>query len=454
MDISIKDVGACRKELQVVVPADEVDAELEKAFEGVRGQVALPGFRQGKVPRSLLEKKFGKELKSDVANELFGKAVEKAVQEHQLELVSEPEVATPPEPPESGRTLEFSFQVEVKPAFELPPYKGLKVTKTVKPVTDEAVGRVLEDLRARRAVLKPLAGGAGFAAGDVMLATVRVKEGGAVVRTLEDVMVGGPAPRLRGFEAGGLAAALLGRKAGDVFEIDAVAQGGHEHAHGEGDEHDHDHGPARPVQLEIEAKDVKRRELPELDDGFARDLGEETLLGLRVSVRKKLAAAHEQEAEKEVGQKFVDQLVEQASFEMAPGPVKRALESRMERLVLELMMRGESEEAARSRVEAERDQVRSVIERDAKAWLIVEKLAKKEKIFALEDDVAKEIARIAEEQGTTPTKVREAFEAEGMIAEVRANILERKVLDFLRAHGTVTEARAEEQAGTGGEEGA
>ena len=95
MDISIRDLGGCRRELAVVVPASEVDAELEKAFDGVRGQVSLPGFRQGKVPRALIEKKFGPQLKEDVANELVGKAVEKAVKDHALELVSQPEIETP-----------------------------------------------------------------------------------------------------------------------------------------------------------------------------------------------------------------------------------------------------------------------------------------------------------------------------------------------------------------------
>ena len=134
---------------------------------------------------------------------------------------------------------------------------------------------------------------------------------------------------------------------------------------------------------------------------------------------------------------------------MPQGPVDRALEPRLERLVIERMIRGESEESARAAIEAEKDKIRKIVERDAKAWLIVEKLAKKEKIFALEDDVSKEIAKIAEEQGTTPTKVRESYESEGMLPELRANVLERKVLDFLRSVGTVTEAPADAEPAAG-----
>jgi trigger factor len=460
MDISIKDLGGCRKELAVIVPASEVDAELEKAYEGVRGQVSLPGFRQGKVPRSLIEKRFGHELRADVANELVGKAMEKAVADHQLELVSEPEVGTLPAPPEPGHALEFSFKVEVKPTFELPEYKGLAVTRTVKPVTDADVDGVIEDLRRRRGVLKPVTGEAGFAAGDYVITSMTVYEGDAVLTKADEVPLGGPHPGVRGFEIEGLKEALLGKKPKDTITVPAV-MAGHTHDH----DHDHDHGPEghahheekKSVRLEFEIKELKRRELPELDDAFAAEVGEKTLLGLRVAVRKKLGDAHEHDAEKEVEQRLLDQLVDRASFDMASGPVDRALTARMERLVIERMIRGESEQEARASVEADRGKIRDIVERDAKAWLIVEKLAKKEKIFALEDDVAKEISRIAEEQGTTPTKVRESYEAEGVLPELRANVLERKVLDFLKAHGTVTEVKEDAAAGPGsarGEEGA
>jgi trigger factor len=333
----------------------------------------------------------------------------------------------------------------------------------VKPVTDAEVDDVVEDLRRRRGVLKHLPEGVGFAAGDYALASVTVREGETVLKELQEVPVGGAHPQIRGFNVDGLAEALLGKKPGDVVALDglmAVDMHGHDHDHEHGDEdgHDHDHHhETKKVRLELKIGDVKRRELPDLDDAFAKEVGEETFLSLRVSIRKKLTAAHEKQAEKDVEQKLLDQLVDRANFEMAGGPVDRALGSRLERLMIERMIRGESEDAARAAVEADRNKIRDIVERDAKAWLIVEKLAKKEKIFALEDDVAKEIARIAEEQGTTPTKVRESYEAEGVIPELRANVLERKVLDFLKAHGTVTEAKedatAEHGAKAGGKEG-
>jgi trigger factor len=445
MDISIRDLGGCKRELAVIVPAGEVDAELEKAFEGVRSQVSLPGFRVGKVPRSLIEKKFGLQLKEDVANELVNKAVDKALADHELEFVSQPEIGTLPKPPESGQDLNFTFTVEVKPTFELPDYKGITVQKTVRPVTDEDVNRVVEDLRFRHGVLKPVPEGTGFATGDWALGDLVVKAGDEVIKEMKDVPLGGERPGVRGFQIEGLDGKLEGQKTGDVFTADGVmAVDVHDH---DDEDHDHDeehehHHETKPVQLTFTIKEIKRRELPEIDDAFAQEVGEQTVLGLRVSVRKRLTEAHERAAESEVEQKLLDALVDRAPFEMAQGPVERALKPRLERRVIERMIRGENEEAARAAVEAEKDKVRTIVERDAKAWLIVEKLAKKEKIFALEDDVAKEIAKIAERQGATPTQVRESYESEGMLPELRANVLERKVLDFLRSHSTVTEVPA------------
>jgi trigger factor len=245
--------------------------------------------------------------------------------------------------------------------------------------------------------------------------------------------------------------------------VEAVARARPPHAHEHGDEHhhhehEHDEPPVQPgdqVRIDLAVSELKRQRLPELDDAFAREVGEETFLGLRVAVRKRLEAARERQADAMVETKLLDQIVDRASFEMARGPVDRAVASRIDRVVLERMIHGEDEESARAAAEAGRDEIRRIVERDAKAWLIVEKVAKKEKIFAFEDDVAKEIARIAAERGATPTKVREVYESEGMIPELRANILERKVLDFLREHGRVVDAKEEAAAGSGaGDQGA
>jgi trigger factor len=205
----------------------------------------LPGFRQGRVPRALLEKRFGQELRADVAKELFGRAVEKALKDHQLELVSEPEVAARPSPPESGQDLAFTFEVEVKPTFDLPEYKGIEVTRRVRSVEDGDVDRFLEDLRLHRSVLKPVAAGTGFEPGDWALTRVTVREDGREPRTLDHVPIGGPRPAVKGFDVPGLAGLLSGKKTGDTFAADATAlrHEGHEGHEGHGWHGPRYHGP-------------------------------------------------------------------------------------------------------------------------------------------------------------------------------------------------------------------
>ena len=164
MDISIRDLGrlpegARRRRAR--------ERGRRRARKGVRRRsrpgLAARASAQGKVPRSLIEKKFGRELKEDVANELVGKAVEKAVKDHELELVSQPEVDTPPAPPEAGQDLSFTFRVEVKPTFELPEYKGVAVDEDRRgPSRTRTSTAVIEDLRFRHGVLKPVARGLGL----------------------------------------------------------------------------------------------------------------------------------------------------------------------------------------------------------------------------------------------------------------------------------------------------
>jgi trigger factor len=436
MQVSVTDLGSCEKQIAVVVPANEVDAEIDQALEKVRGQIALPGFRPGRVPKALVEKRFGGEIRADVSAELCERALDQAVRDHKLEVISAAEIDAAPQP-ETGKDLAFTMRVEVKPEFELPNYKGLAITRTVQPVVDADVDAVIEDLRKRHSVFRVVHDDEGFAAGDFAFGPIAVLKDGEVLHELEEGRIGGPNPGLVGFQTPGLAAALLGKKSGDVVEVEGTRS-----------------SDDAPILVRVTVRDVKRRELPVVDDAFAVEAGEQTLLGLRVAIRKELEHKRKHEADDALNEGLVDQIAAQTTFDLARRQIERTVDGRVEYMTRMLHMAGETEEKARVQAEGERDRIRKSVERDARAWLIVEKVAKKEKLFALEDDVAKEINKIAESRGMTPTEVREEIEREEGLPGIRASILERKVLEFLRAHAKVTDAGAAQAAGAGGAEGA
>ncbi len=440
MDIQTRDIGPCKKEVSVTVPSTDVDTELATAFEKVRTQVVFPGFRPGKAPMTMVERKFGDQVRADVTSELVEKSVREALTEQKLDVVSEPEFTGTPTPVESAKPFTFQFTVEVKPVFDVPAFKGLTIERKVKAVGDADIDRVIEDLRRKKAVVEPVS--EGYAPGDFVLVNLEAKADGASIRTMRDVPIGGDEPEIPDFTIEGLPVALAGKKAGDSVTVDAELLI-HNHGHddddgGEHDAHDHRH-EHKDVELTITVNEIKRPRLPELNDEFARGFDKDDVASLRADVRKSLEAAHKAAADAEVEQGLLNKLVEATPFEMAQGPIDRALERRLRQRTAERMVRGDSRNKAEADVDAEKAEVRKIIERDARAWLIVERLAKKEKIFALEDDVTKEIERIARQHDVTPTDVRTHYEERHLMPELRAEIIERKVLDMLRANATITD---------------
>ncbi|HYC77512.1 MAG TPA: trigger factor [Planctomycetota bacterium] len=434
MDIHVKDLGRCKKEISVVVPAEAVAKDLDEGMKNLRQQIALPGFRPGKTPISILEKRFGEEIGHTVAAELVQKAMERAVSERNLELVSEAELVEKHLCPKRGEPLTFTVTVEVKPDIEPAGYRGLEVERERKPVEDADVDRLLESLRRDHADLEPTS--EGFSDDDVASGTVRGEVGGKVFENEGVHLAGSGMGRLFDYDIEGYLDALKGKKAGDVLTFDGRVGAMHPHAEA-----------GLPAKVVVTIKDVMRPKLPAVDDAFAEKLGQPTVLALRTEIRKKLEEARDAEAERRLDESLIDRVIEKNPFEMADGPVARAVENRMHLIVSQLKLRGMDERAAVEEVEKRREEFRKEVERDARGWLLVEKIAKKEKIFALEDDVAREYERIARERGDTPTSVRRRYEEEGLTGGLRAEILEKKVKAFLRSHAKVTDRASEAAAG-------
>lgn len=432
MDISVTDLGRCKKEIKVSVPAATVTFELDEALKKLSQQVALPGFRPGKTPRSILEKKFGEEVAHTVAGDLAERAFGKAVADNGLELVSEPVLRDKHLHAHRGEDMTVVFEVEVKPDFDVTGYKDLVAERVRTPVEDKEVDEVVETLRKRHAAFEPV-GEDGYRTGDWVMARVRGEIDGRVVYDKDkEAIAGEQGARVLDFDLVGLEDALRGRRQGDVVKLAGIASDLFEDAALRG----------KPAEVEIVLGEISRARLPEADDALAEKAGKKTLLELRAEIRTKLEDSHEKAADHKLEEDLIDQILAKNPFEMAEGPVARAVAARTERAVLQGRLAGKSESEAAAEVEKKREEIRKAVERDARAWLVFERLAKKEKIFALEDDVAKEYERLARENGRTPTEIRRYYEEKELVAELRAEILEKKVRAFLRSRAKTTDRGA------------
>jgi len=410
-----------------VVSAEEVDQEFDKSYGQLRKQVAVPGFRPGKVPRRVLERRFGDHVKAEVAQELIQSKIEEALSELDLDLVSPPHVLEEglEEGVEPGKELAFSIELETKAEFELPEYKGIEVTRTVPQVTDEHVEKVLSSMADERATWQPAPDDT-YEPNDVVYAHVKILDGEESLFD-DEAVLDGESPQVGDFVLEGLDEVLKGARVGAKSTVQArrseEAEGGE--------------SPTFPATLEIQ--EIKRRTVPPIDDDLARELGHDDLQSLREEIRKDLAHHAEKAADKAVVEQILEKLVAEADIPIAEGPTQRMLEKRLNEAAIQMLMSGVEGEKVREIMEAEKESLKESIETDTRRWLLIEKIAEKEKIFALEDDVDARIEAVAREHGTTPTKVREFYEEKGHLPEVRASILEEKVCAFLLKNARITE---------------
>lgn len=427
MDTKIADLGSCKKEVTVTIPAERVDAEINHAYESLRGQVALPGFRQGKVPLAMLEKRFGEGVAKDVASKVVESSLGEVLRENKLEIVTEPELKSELGLAERGKELSFTVHIEVKPTFDPPDYKGLAVERVKKPVEEADLDRVILDLRKKKGTFNVVAGAA-FESGDRVTASVKATLDGLPVWSTDAMSVDVNTHEFGDYHVHGLEAALTGKKAGEKVVLEGHGQGHHDAG-----------STSRAVLIEVSVSEVSKVDPAALDESFAKEFNLESVDALRADVRKRLEERRDQQADAEVDTKLVDLLVDKSTFEMAQGPVDRALAQRRQQATYELMMAGKPAQEAAQALEETSASMRKSIEREARAWLIIERIAKKEKIFALEEDISKEMEKVARDTGASMSEVRSYYEERQLLPQLRATVIERKVLALLREHAQISD---------------
>lgn len=424
----------CSREIEVTVAEEAIKGAYQRSMNEARAQVAIPGFRTGKVPLSVIEKKFGEQLRHDVLHDLIRDGVDSAMKEHAVEAVSEPQLLDQEEGshhhklPEAGPFI-FSFKVEVKAEFDLPEYKGVQVTRKLEPVTDANVDEVLQRLRERAARYEPVEAG-GYIAGDLVLGTLTLKAGTELVCENLDVQAIAEYPvvarGVRLVDADTVFAAAL---PGATLEISADIT--ETHAKPEL------RGQRATGQLQVTA--LRRKNQAELNDALAKEMGQESLEALSIDIRTRLEAEHKVKSERQVITDILETLLTRVEIPVAKSPIDRMIERRAQDLARQLIQAGGDATSILSKARDQSETSRADLERDTRKWLLVEKIAKKEKIFCLEDDLDAMYQRAAAEHDTTPTKAREHYESQGLVAELRAEVVERKCCEFLSANARIAD---------------
>ena len=407
-----------KHELQFSVDAAAFNEAVEKAFKREGRKYSIPGFRKGKAPRHMIEKMYGADIfHYDAINDIFPEAYEAAVKETGIEPVDRPEVEVVSMSAEEGAVLKAV--VTVKPEVKIGEYKGLEAVKTVKAVEDSAVDAEIDRMRERNARILTREGKAengditdidfeGFIDGTAF-------EGG---KGEHFSLTLGSGQFIPGFED-----QIVGHNAGDAFDVNVTFP---EDYHAE-------ELKGKPAVFKVVLHEINAKELPEVDDEFAKDVSEfDTLDALKEDIRKRLAEANEKTASDAFENKLIDTVIEnlegeipEEMYEVQIDEMIRDFEYRLNQQGLELNMylqyTGMNRDSFRKTFEAQ-------AQRRVKVRLALEKIVELEKIEATEEEIEKEYARLAEAYKMDVEKIKGIIPS----ADVAKDIASNKAIDLIR----------------------
>ncbi len=419
LDVKIDSPSACERHVTVTVSREDVDRYLDAAYSEMMSTAAVPGFRVGRAPRKLVETRFKSEIGEKIKGSLLMDSLSQISEDQSVTAISEPELKLDAiEVPDEGPMV-FEFDIEVRPEFELPKWRGLKIDRPMREFSDADVDQHLEQMLARYGQLVPYEGAAG--AGDYVTANIRVTSAGQTIAQEEERVL-----RLRptlSFLDGRLenfGELMNGAVAGDKRsgQVSLTQDAPNEELRG------------KKVDVEFEVLDVKKLKLPELTADFLQEMGGfDSEEKMREAIRANLQRQLEYEQQKKARQQITAELIKKADWELPPGLLKRQSVRELERAVMELRSAGFSEAEIRARQNELRQNSAGSTARALKEHFILERIAEEEKIDAAEGDFEKEIFLMAMQSGESPRRVRAQIEKRGLMDVLQNQIVERKVLE-------------------------
>jgi trigger factor len=432
VNVTVENLGPCKKLLRVEVDAPAVDATVEEITRDFQRQARLPGFRPGKAPRHLVVKAYSPQIDDEARRKLVSEGYRKAVADHKLRVVGQPDFEEIQF--SRGQAFQFAVTLETAPDFELPDYKGLPVKREVAIVTESDMERALNVLREQRATYLDVAR--------------PVQDGDYVVLNYTGTCEGKPitdiSPTARGLTEKkdfwvhvapdsfipGFTQQLVGAAGGEKrtvnvdFPADFVAP----------------ELSGRKGVYEVEIVQVKEKVLPELDDAFAQSFGAEDMARLREGVRTDLQNELNYKIKRSVREQLVTQLLGRVTCELPESIVLNETRNVVYDIVRENQQRGIAKEI----IEREKDHIFSAANTSAKDRIkrafVLGRIAEQEGIKAEQKEIAQRVMLLAEQYKMKPEQMIKQLRERDGFGEIAEQIVLAKVLDFLELHAKVEEA--------------
>ncbi len=409
LQVTEKKVEGVERLLQIEVPADEVRQAEEKAVRRHASSARIPGFRPGKAPAAMIRRKFADAIRAEAVDSLIQEAYQKVVADGELKLAAQPHVHDVKFT--SGEPLIFELHLEVQPRVELPRTQGFRVTRTQHPVSEEAVQEQIDALRDHRATWVPMEGKPQeHDMVTVELATA--EDDGTIPEGKEFRIALGGGQAIPGIEE-----LIMGLNPGETTERPVTWP----------DDFPDEAQRSRSKVVRVTLREVKRKELPALDDAFAREVGDfDSVDALRKTVREDLEAEAAREADAEVRQRLMDEIIGANSFDVPPSWVRQMVQAYIEAYQV-------SEEERENFAQ----RFHAAAERQVRRDLVISTLSEREKLAASESDVDDRIMELATRRGSEPGQLYASLQKAGRLPEIERGITEEKVFKWLLSQNTV-----------------
>jgi len=423
LDVKIEDIGPCKKHVRVSVPRASIDEAYESILEDYSGRANVPGFRVGHVPPELVKKRFKTELSDQVKQRVLMASLEQLGDESDLEPINEPNLDLESiEIPEQG-DFEYEFDVEVRPQFDMPQYKGLKIKRPARDIGDVEVQDYLAQFLEQYGQLVPV--DSAVKAGDYVTVNIEFKRDGQAVAKIDDVSVRvRPKLRFRDAELDGFDKFMTGAKAGDVKTIDVQVSMEAETIELRGE----------TLQATFTVLDVKRLEAPNLTTEFLERIGASSEENLKEQIRGMLDRQVKYEQRQSCRRQVLEQITESADWDLPEDLVSKQVENALRREILEMQQAGFTSKEILARENELRQRSLSTTRKNLKEHFVLDRLADEENLEVTATDLNAEIGLMALQRGENPRRVRARLVKSGMIENLEAQIRERKAVDVILEH--------------------
>jgi len=412
MKSNVKKLSECKREIELEIPENEVTEEFEKIIVQYSARSKIRGFRPGKAPKEIIKRMYYSEIKESLINSLAPKALNNELKALNLSLAGMPIINDFYF--KEGHPLRFKAQFEVWPEFSLPEYKNIKVKKKSTSVSEKEVNESLEELRLKSAQYIPVEG-RGVAEEDYVVAEIKGKDTKTKkhLPTEKVVILAGHIENEKILNE-----SLKGLKENEETNFTIHY----------GKDHQNKKLAGKKIEYNLKVISIKEKSLPEINDDFAKDLGEfESLKELKAKINKDLISSKESIAKREMAEEIVENISEKLSFELP----ERIIQQEQLSVLRQFLASQPQQSLKKEDIENLKSEAKKKAEKNLKNHLVLRKISEKENLKVSEEEITEELRAIAETNNVSLAQVIDSINKEGKREELRDNILIKKTVDFL-----------------------